>query len=196
MTFWLARNYCKLGCACWALQQPQEPVEAGACVMGCGSSRTSVPPASPGERGPSARWALPLEQHLCYGAECTAVVPVLGDGGRDSPVPTVPGWVRTWLCGRSGSSGLGGCAGSGALARSGRSRLDSCSVSVACLSFHGVSILQPPSVLIPGGKRRGGRVYPGTAWLAQGSKRRRACLNFTCSNSSSNICWLIKGRLP
>lgn len=169
--------------------------KSGHGVSGCGSSRTHQHPL--GITDPVGRpWALPLEQHLRYGAECTAVVPVLGDGGRDSPVPTVPGWVRTWLYGRSGSSSLGGCAGSGALACSGRSRLDSCSVSVACLSFHGVSILQPPSVLIPGGKRRGGRVYPGTAWLAQGSERRRACLNFTCSNSSSNICWLIKGRLP
>ena len=46
-------------------------------------------------------------------------------------------------------------AGSGAPACSGRRSLDSCNVSLACLSFHGVSILQPPSVLIPGGRGRG-----------------------------------------
>lgn len=215
MTFWFARNYCKPGCAQRASRQPW-----GAAGQHGGRAE---PPSHrhplgtrAGDRGPCAwrgysgcrlpivrLWVLPSEQPLCYGAKCTAVVPVTGEpaqawgteaGARRSP----PCWDR---------SGLGSVAmqaapaweaepatGSGAPACSGRSNFDSCNVSVACLSFHGVSILQPPSVLIP--EEGGGGVHPGTTWLVQGSKRRWACLNFTCSNSSSNICWLIKGRLP
>lgn len=152
--------------------------------MACGLSRTSLPSASPGclcwGPSPSARWGcsgcrlptarlgvLPSEQPLHYGAECTVVVAAAGEPVQGYVCWGMEAGARRSLPCRDGSE-LGSvaaqaapaweavpAAGSGAPACSGRSSLDSCNVSVACLSFHGVSILQPPSVLIPGGRGRG-----------------------------------------
>lgn len=127
---------------------------------------------------------------------CRGTVP-LPEGLPGVPVPLL---APPWLGWGSGlGSGPGGCAGCWlgsacpeAPACSRRSSLDSCNVSVACLSFHGVSILQPPSVLIPGGRGAGVFTLAPRVRCRDPSRAGHAPY-FTCSNSSSNICWLIKG---
>lgn len=160
-----------MGCARRASRQPWG---AGWCPgrTACRLSRTSLPSASPwglcwglGSLSPAG---LPASRRTALGAALVAG-------------PNAPRWcrlqgtdARPWVQGgwRQGLHGpqlawtgpgsapqprrrLQPAAGSGAPACSGGRSLDSCSDSVACLSFHGVSILQPPSVLIPGGRGRG-----------------------------------------
>lgn len=144
-----------------------------------GSSRTSLPLASPRHLCWEPRslclaglQQLPASHRMAVGAALGAAstlwgqmhrngtccggtsagLHVLGDRGRDLQVP----WDGSGLGSAAAQAALAWkavpAAGCGAPACSRRSSLDSCNVSLACLSFHGVSILQPPSVLIPGGR--------------------------------------------
>lgn len=182
MTFWFARNYCKLVCARRASRQPRgaggSPGTAARCGCRAGPPShghplgvTSLCPAGPqplpaphgAALGAALGAASALRGRTHRGGAGTGLR-VRGDGSRVSPVPSSPGRVRA-RAGGSGAWEAAPAAGSGAPACSGRSSLDSCNVSVACLSFHGVSILQPLSVLIPGGR---GRVFT----LAPRGRRR------------------------